>query len=65
MSQKGIRIGCSSGFWGDAPWAARQLVLQSDPPIDYLVSDYLAEVTMCILARMKGKVCIIQHVVLR
>jgi hypothetical protein len=48
-----VRIGCGAGFWGDSPEGPRQLVRSGG--IDYLVLDYLAEITMSILARMKAK----------
>ncbi len=48
-----VRIGCGAGFWGDSPEGPRQLVQSGG--IDYLVLDYLAEITMSILARMKAK----------
>ncbi|KAL6072575.1 Terpene utilization protein AtuA [Balamuthia mandrillaris] len=54
-AEKVVRIGCSSAFWGDSPAGAWQLVHSEGAALDYLVADYLAEVTMAILARSKSK----------
>jgi hypothetical protein len=48
-----VVIANAGGFWGDDPTAARRQV--EGGPIDYLVMDYLAEVTMAILQKQKQR----------
>ncbi len=49
--KENIRIASGQGFWGDLPSAPLKQVQQG--PIDYLVMDYLAEVTMSIMQKQK------------
>lgn len=46
-----IRIANGQGFWGD--WLEAPVRLVEQGPIDYLVLDYLAEVTMSILQKQR------------
>ena len=52
MKQK-IRIAAGQGFWGDLPDAPIRQV--EDGPIDYLMLDYLAEVTMSIMQKQRSR----------
>ncbi|RDH74931.1 DUF1446 domain-containing protein [Mycolicibacterium moriokaense] len=48
-----VRIGNCSGFYGDRHSAMREMLAGGD--LDYLTGDYLAELTMLILARDRAK----------
>jgi Acyclic terpene utilisation family protein AtuA len=50
---KTIRVGNGAGFWGDNLDAPRRLC--EGAPLDYLTLEYLAELTMSILAHQKSR----------
>src|SRR3954469_25754473 len=49
-----IRIGNAQGFWGDRVDAAGEM-LALEPTLDYLTLDYLAEVSLSILAGQRDR----------
>ncbi|HEY3278880.1 MAG TPA: acyclic terpene utilization AtuA family protein [Gemmatimonadales bacterium] len=48
-----VRIAAGQGFWGDWPEAPYRQV--TGGPVDYLMMDYLAEVTMSIMQKQKSR----------
>jgi len=54
LSMKTITIGNAQGFWGDSPDAPARLVEQY-PQLDYLTLDYLAEVSLSIMALQRDR----------
>ena len=53
MDSRPVRIGNCSGFYGDRHAAMREMIAGGD--LDYVTGDYLAELTMLILARDRAK----------
>ena len=53
MHERTIRIGSGQGFWGDRLDAPVEQVRGG--PLDYLMLDYLAEVTMSILQKQRSR----------
>jgi len=54
VRNQSLLIGNAQGFWGDRPHAAKTL-LEQVPEIDFITFDYLAEVSLSILAIQKEK----------
>ena len=56
-SKAQIRIGGASGYWGESDMAVPQFLdaLEAGETLDYIVFDYLAEITMSILARQRSR----------
>ncbi|HSG82601.1 MAG TPA: acyclic terpene utilization AtuA family protein [Gemmatimonadota bacterium] len=52
-AKKAVRIAAGQGFWGD--WLEAPVRQVESGPIDYLVMDYLAEVTMSILQKQRSR----------
>jgi hypothetical protein len=53
MTDRVVRVASGQGFWGDWLEAPRRQVEQG--PVDYLMLDYLAEVTMSIVQKQKER----------
>ncbi len=48
-----VRVAAGQGFWGD--WLEAPVRQVSGGPVDYLMMDYLAEVTMSIMQKQKSR----------
>ncbi len=53
MTEKIVRVAGGQGFWGD--WLEAPVRQVQGGPIDYLMMDYLAEVTMSIMQKQKSR----------
>lgn len=53
MTERIVRVAAGQGFWGD--WLEAPVRQVQDGPIDYLMMDYLAEVTMSIMQKQKSR----------
>jgi hypothetical protein len=53
MTGRVVRVAAGQGFWGD--WLEAPVRQVKGGPIDYLMMDYLAEVTMSILQKQKSR----------
>ena len=48
-----VRVAAGQGFWGD--WLEAPVRQVRGGPVDYLMMDYLAEVTMSIMQKQKSR----------
>ncbi|MGH7628554.1 MAG: acyclic terpene utilization AtuA family protein [Gemmatimonadales bacterium] len=53
MTEKLVRVAAGQGFWGD--WLEAPVRQVEGGPIDYLMMDYLAEVTMSIMQKQRSR----------
>jgi acyclic terpene utilization AtuA family protein len=53
MTRRVVRVAAGQGFWGD--WLEAPVRQVRGGPIDYLMMDYLAEVTMSIMQKQKSR----------
>jgi hypothetical protein len=53
MEKKIVRVANGQGFWGDSLLGPIRLV--EEGPLDYLTLDYLAEITMSIMQKMRAR----------
>ncbi len=53
MTDRIVRVAGGQGFWGD--WLEAPVRQVQGGPIDYLMMDYLAEVTMSIMQKQKSR----------
>ena len=53
MTQRVVRVAAGQGFWGD--WLEAPVRQVKGGPIDYLMMDYLAEVTMSIMQKQRSR----------
>jgi hypothetical protein len=53
MTARTVRVAAGQGFWGD--WLEAPVRQVQGGPIDYLMMDYLAEVTMSIMQKQKSR----------
>jgi hypothetical protein len=53
MTDRLVRVAAGQGFWGD--WLEAPVRQVQGGPIDYLMMDYLAEVTMSIMQKQKSR----------